>query len=357
MKALMTADALGGVWPYSLELADALAPHGVEVTLAVMGSALRPDQEAEVARSSVARVHTGAFALEWMEDPWDDVEAAGEWLLGIAELEDPHLVHVNGYVHASLPWRAPVLVVGHSCVLSWSSAVKTAAPPRGTRRYAELVARGLDDADFLVAPTRVMLAELERLYAPSCARRAIANGRRPLAEPAPKEPFVFAAGRLWDRGKNVAALDRVAPTLPWPVLLAGHFDLANPARHARAVGHVDGPELASLLARASIYAAPAFYEPFGLGPLEAGLAGCALVLGDIPTLREVWRDDAVFVEPGNDEALAVALRLLIEDEPRRRDLATRAEARARTYTPERMAAEYVGVYQRLLNVSRTRAVA
>ncbi len=31
---------------------------------------------------------------------------------------------------------------------------------------------------------------------------------------------------------------------------------------------------------------PARYEPFGLSVLEAALSGCALVLGDIPSLRE-----------------------------------------------------------------------
>ena len=353
----MTADAIGGVWPYALELTDALAPHGVEVALAVMGGAPQPEQLTEVERSHVARVHTADFALEWMEDPWPDVEAAGEWLLEMAEDERPDLVHLNGYAHASLAWEAPVVVVGHSCVLSWFAAVTGEPAPPRYRRYAEVVSRGLAAADFLVAPTQAMLAELERLYAPSCVRRAIPNGRRPLAEAAAKEPFVLAAGRLWDQAKNVAALDRVAPGLAWPVLLVGYADLANPPRNARALGYLEAPELASLLARASIYAAPARYEPFGLGPLEAGLAGCALVLGDIPSLREVWGDAAVFVDPADDEALEHALALLIGDESRRRDLAARARKRARRYTPERMASAYMEVYERLSNVRSTQAVA
>ena len=33
---------------------------------------------------------------------------------------------------------------------------------------------------------------------------------------------------------------------------------------------------------------PARYEPFGLSILEAALSGCALVLGDLPSLRELW---------------------------------------------------------------------
>ena len=39
----------------------------------------------------------------------------------------PDIVHLNNYVHAALPFRAPKLVVGHSCVLSWWRAVKREA--------------------------------------------------------------------------------------------------------------------------------------------------------------------------------------------------------------------------------------
>jgi hypothetical protein len=37
MKVLMTADAVGGVWTYALELSGALARHDIEVVLATMG--------------------------------------------------------------------------------------------------------------------------------------------------------------------------------------------------------------------------------------------------------------------------------------------------------------------------------
>ena len=36
MRVLMTADTVGGVWTYALELAGALAPLGVDITLATM---------------------------------------------------------------------------------------------------------------------------------------------------------------------------------------------------------------------------------------------------------------------------------------------------------------------------------
>jgi glycosyltransferase involved in cell wall biosynthesis len=344
----MTADGVGGVWRYALVLADALAPHGVEVTLATTGAPLRADQRAELRESAVAAARHRPFRLEWMDDPWDDLERAGDWLLELRDEVRPEVVHLNAYAHAALDWDAPRLVVGHSCVLSWFRAVRgTPAPPEWDR-YARVVAAGLAAADYLVAPTRAMLAELRRLYRPTCAGEAIANGCRPAAAPAAKEPFVLGAGRLWDEAKNAAALDRAAEALPWPVLLAGDAGSERPPAHARPLGRVDAHDLAALMARAAIFAAPALYEPFGLAPLEAAQAGCALVLGDVPSLREVWGDDALYVDPRDDESLAAALRLLVSEEAMRRDLAARARERAARYTPERMAAAYLDVYRRLV---------
>jgi glycosyltransferase involved in cell wall biosynthesis len=103
--------------------------------------------------------------------------------------------------------------------------------------------------------------------------------------------------------------------------------------------------MAAWFSRAPIYALPARYEPFGLSALEAGLAACALVLGDIPSLREVWDDAALFVPPGDAEALAAALNGLISDTPRRRALASRARLRALQFTPRRMATAYLQAYR------------
>jgi glycosyltransferase involved in cell wall biosynthesis len=347
MRILMTADTVGGVWTYALELADALAEHDVEVVLATMGAPLSAAQRDELRCSSVVRAYAEDVKLEWMEDPWADLDLAGRWLLRIRDEVQPDVVHLNGYAHATLPWDAPLLVAGHSCVLSWFAAVRREPAPAAWGRYAAAVAAGLEAADLVVAPTRAMLHELERRYRPTTDREVIPNGRRAASVVAVKEPLVFSAGRLWDEAKNVAALDRVAPELAWPVVVAGPLEPGRRPRHARPLGRTTRAETDAWLARASIFAAPARYEPFGLAALEAALAGAALVLGDIRSLREVWDDAALYVDPEDDDALAAALTLLIEEPELRADLAARALARARRYTPERMAAAYADAYERL----------
>jgi glycosyltransferase involved in cell wall biosynthesis len=114
------------------------------------------------------------------------------------------------------------------------------------------------------------------------------------------------------------------------------------------LGRVSRAELDRAFETAAIFAEPARYEPFGLAALEAGLAGCALVLGDVPSLREVWRDAAVFVEPDDDDGLESALRQLIDDSRLRADYAVRARRRALTYSPQRMARGYLAAYAHAL---------
>ena len=90
-------------------------------------------QVAEVAALRNARLVTSTFALEWMPDPWRDVDAAGEWLIDLAIGHD--LVHLNGYAHAALPFEVPVIAVAHSCVLTWWRAVHGANAPAEWNEY------------------------------------------------------------------------------------------------------------------------------------------------------------------------------------------------------------------------------
>jgi hypothetical protein len=114
------------------------------------------------------------------------------------------------------------------------------------------------------------------------------------------------------------------------------------------LGRLPFSTLASWLSRASIYALPARYEPFGLSALEAGMPGCALVLGDLPSLREVWGKAALFVPPDDSEALKAAIENLIKDDAARKALAARARERALQYTTRRMARGYLRAYSDLL---------
>jgi glycogen synthase len=350
---LMTADGVGGVWRYALDLATALARREVRTTLAVMGPAPSVEQRREAERASLPIVHQ-AYRLEWMDDPWDDLERAGRWLLRLERTLQPDIVHLNGYAHAALPWYAPVVVVGHSCVRSWWRAVKGTAAPERFEAYRDAVQSGLAAADLLVAPTAAMLRSLQDEYGAVTRSRVIPNGTPGAAvqrQPrwAAKEPLVLAAGRVWDEAKNLDAVCRAAVDWRWPVFVAGDQRSPQGDRAAlsgvRALGRLDSQQMDDWYQRASIYVSPARYEPFGLSVLEAAAAGCALVLGDIPSLRENWADAALFV-PGDDPAaLSTAVGHLISDGARRRRMARRAWQRAARFTIERTVDGYLRAYE------------
>jgi glycogen synthase len=357
MKVLMTTDGAGGVLTYCVQLSTALQREGVDVVMASMGPPLSAGQRRDV-RASGARVIEGNYRLEWMDDPWQDVERAAEWLLELEREHAPDVIHLNGFVHAALPWRAPVVLVAHSCVCSWWSAVLKERAPERYLRYRAEVSRGLAAALVTVAPTAAMLRCLVEQYGDTPgsprSRLVIHNGIQLPARPArAKEPFILSAGRLWDRAKNIAQLERAAAGLDWPVFVAG--DTAGPdgrdvpsLSHVVALGLLGRDELAGWMERASIFALPAMYEPFGLSILEAAAAGCALVLGDIPSLREVWGGAAVYVDPSSPAELRGALEHLTRHPVERSRFGQAAIERAQRYGAETMADRYLVLYRSLI---------
>jgi glycosyltransferase involved in cell wall biosynthesis len=352
----MTADTVGGVWTYALDLSRTLAQYGCEITLASMGGLPSAAEARNAARIPRLQLYESSYKLEWMEDPWGDVGESGEWLMEIAQKHRPDLVHLNTYAHGALPWQAPVLTVGHSCVLSWHEAVRHEPPPAEWSRYHQTVRRGLVASDLVVAPTGAMLNALQTHYGPLPATQVIHNGRNPrLFRPergAAKQPMILAVGRLWDEAKNISALDSVAGEVAWPIYVAGEDQHPTGGQaqfgRVRTLGKLPPRELASWMAKAAIYAFPARYEPFGLSVLEAALSGCALVLGDIDSLRELWGNAALFVAPDDTQALASALQQLTADGALRTQMAQAARRRAQQYTLSAMGAAYWQAYQSLL---------
>jgi glycogen(starch) synthase len=354
-RLLMTADAVGGVWQYSMDLGGALAAGGVDVTLAVMGPSPNDQQRADATRRGLHLVHA-PFKLEWADAPWRDLDRAGDWLLAVESRTNPDVVHLNGFYHAALPWRSAPLVVAHSCVRSWWRAVHGTPAPAEWDRYTAGVIAGLRSARIVVAPSQAMLEALVREYGDIGEATVIPNGRevvdRMTSEDPLKSEMVLAAGRLWDQAKNIDALCDAAPELPWRVCVAGDAGVGPPCggrtMNVSYLGRLSPESLFRWYARAAIYALPARYEPFGLSVLEAAASSCALVLGDIPSLRENWDGAALFVSPDDRRALIAAITGLAEDPARRREFARLARERARRFPLDRMRRAYLDVYRRVL---------
>jgi glycosyltransferase involved in cell wall biosynthesis len=353
MKVLLTADTVGGVWDHAVVLARALARTGHEVLVAVIGE---PHSRPLARLPDGVQVVWRSYRLEWMADAGADVRAAGEWLSSLADAWRPEVVHLNQMAYAVHPFSAPVLVAVHSDVLSWW--LEVLGEPDAARRnpeYARWTRAGLAAADAVVAPTEYQAALVRRQYRVGDVRvihNGLPGGGAPRAE---REAVALGAGRAWDAGKGMDVLDAAAGLLDdpaFPVHVVG--DVEGPggehfrARHLVMHGRVEREEVDRRMSHAAVFVSASRYEPFGLGPLEAALHGCALVLSDIGSYRELWDGCAAFFPRGDAAALAAALRRLRDDPDRRASLARAARTRAvRRYTDAAMARAYASLYREL----------
>jgi glycogen synthase len=352
LTVLMTTDTVGGVLVYAATLAGALRRYNVTVVLAAMGGPLSDDWKARIKALDNVICFESDYKLEWMDDPWSDVRRAGRWLEQLAERFEPDIVHLNNYAPALLDWPCPTLVVGHSCVGSWHRAVHGRPPSGRWHKYICTVKSALRRAGAVTAPTWAFLQTLTALYGPFRSIGAVYNGLDPAGRSCPKEKIAFAAGRLWDEAKNLAILKEVQPLIQIPICVAGSLEHPDgsvaDSRGLTHLGHLAPPQIAGWYARLAVYVLAALYEPFGLSALEAAHAGCALVLGDLPSLREVWGGAALFVDPRDKRQIARAINLLMDVPSLRADYASKAVQRASFYSIAKMASRYFSIYDSLL---------
>jgi glycosyltransferase involved in cell wall biosynthesis len=349
-RLLMTIDAAGGVWRYAMDLARALRAHGVETAFLGFGPRPRADAEAEALRLG---------PLDWCDAPPD-------WLAGDAAALDavPGLIAEAaqraraGIVQVNVPSQAaglagdlPVVAVHHSCVTTWFHAVRGAPPPEDWAWQARLTRAGLNRADAVVAPSVAHGRAVAQCF--GCRTiRVVPNGVEAPETDLAGGAYVAALGRWWDEGKGGATLDAAAAATLWPVVMAGPLRAPSGAAfapvHAAGAGALPHAAAAALVRSAGVCVAPSLYEPFGLAVAEAARAARPLVLSDIPTFRELWGDAALYVPPGDADALAGAVNCLAADPDLRRTLGRMAQARARRFTVAAQAREMADLYGHVL---------
>ncbi len=338
MKILMTSVAAGGLWSYTVDLLRELGALGCELDLAVLGGDIGEARRIEAERLTNVVVHQPPRAA-----------ARGrrlhEWLARLAAASAPDLLHLNDFTSGTHAFQIPAVLVAHD------------AGPAARRRS---VVESVERADHVIATTESGLRELLERYPEADAegretiiRHGVDPHRWPMGQR--REAFVLASGALGDADSKLETLVRAARGLGHPVVIAGARprgrDRAATQRSANLVlpGPLPRERFGAYCRRAAVYAHPARRAPFGFAVLEAALSGCALVLGDIAPLRELWDGAARFVEPGDESALAATLSELLGDSDEAAKLGLAARARALQYGARRMALAYIGVYADMLD--------
>jgi glycosyltransferase involved in cell wall biosynthesis len=179
--------------------------------------------------------------------------------------------------------------------------------------------------------------------------RAIPNGIdlarfSPRPDVAERAQRVVGVGRL-TRQKGFDVLVEAARGTGFEVTLVGEGEHRAILSEATLVGWQS--DVARYLREADIVAIPSRWEGFGLQAVEAMASGVPVVASDIPPLREVLGDAAVFVAPGDAAAWRAALVELAGDRARRAWLRERGLARAPAFSIERMVERYAELYEEL----------
>ncbi|MGK2949128.1 MAG: glycosyltransferase family 4 protein [Acidimicrobiales bacterium] len=116
------------------------------------------------------------------------------------------------------------------------------------------------------------------------------------------------------------------------------------------LGRISDDEREARMRGATVYCSPSVRgESFGMVLLEAMAAGCALVASDLEGHHNVATDgvDALLAPVGDPEALAKALRRVLDDEQLRAELVEGGRRRADELSMAHLAERYVEIYSEL----------
>lgn len=235
--------------------------------------------------------------------------------------------HATNFLMPPVGRAAGVVTIHDLAYLRFPETVSAA-----TLAYRELVPKGLARVGAVVVPSRAVADQVLDAYAVDPASVVVTHeGVDPAwGATAPKTPdalrqwgiaedFLVVVGTLEPR-KNLprllaayAAALRDDPDLPQLVIVGGQgwgdaLDLTGvPDGQVVTPGHLPWADLRGVVASARALLFPSLDEGFGLPPLEALACGTPVLAADIPVLREVLGDQALFVPPLDVEAIAAGI--------------------------------------------------
>jgi glycosyltransferase involved in cell wall biosynthesis len=112
-------------------------------------------------------------------------------------------------------------------------------------------------------------------------------------------------------------------------------------------GWVDEADLPYIFSGASAFVFPSKYEGFGIPVLQALACGTPVAMSDLPVLREVAGDAALYFDQNSKEAIAAALARISSDQALRAALIVRGREQVKDFSWRRCAEETLQVLENL----------
>jgi phosphatidylinositol alpha-mannosyltransferase len=352
-------DVPGGVQVHIRQLARALEakPHDVLVLAPARSTTMAPPPVRIVGRT--AGVPYGGTVA-----PICFSRRSFRKIRRLVDVFEPDVVHVHEPLApstsmlATFAATAPVVATFHAFA-DRSRLMELAAPALRTvhRRIAVSIAVSRAAAEFLAraVPGEVEIVpngtDVERFAHPRALAEGLPEGRRILWAHRldPQKGFPVALRAF---ARLAAELEDVHLVVAGDGRDRGALELLSDRDRRRVVmlGAVPNDDLPQFHAAADVFVAPAVgQESFGVVLIEAMAAGVPVVASDIPGYREVVRDgvDGLLVPPRDPNALAAALRRVLDDPALASALARAGRDRAAEYSWDVVAPRIEAIYQRV----------
>jgi glycosyltransferase involved in cell wall biosynthesis len=288
----------------------------------------------------------------------------------LARREGAALAHMHYFVSPRL--RCPAVVTVHD--MSFARAPELHS--RRDRTLLKLVRGSVRRAEQVIAVSEFTRRDLCEVYGVDGSKvTAIPNGVSSAFRPieGAKEhvrqrfgidrPYVLCVGALQPRKNIPLAIEAYAQLMgrgtDCELVVAGgdrggRLDVLDAILRTRLtgrvhlVGRVEDDELPSLYSAARAFLFPSLYEGFGLPALEAMACGTPVIASNTTGLAEAVGEAGITVDPRSAEAMADALRRLLDDEALRDRLTAAGLARAAEFTWARMAQRTADIYRAAL---------
>jgi glycosyltransferase involved in cell wall biosynthesis len=102
----------------------------------------------------------------------------------------------------------------------------------------------------------------------------------------------------------------------------------------QSLGYVTDAELKCLYKNAACFIFPSFYEGFGIPPLEAMACGCPILAANIPAVKEVCGENALYFDPHRPDQLAALVQEIMANVDLRQTLSKSSLTQAEKFSWE-----------------------
>lgn len=175
------------------------------------------------------------------------------------------------------------------------------------------------------------------------------------------KPYILFVG-VWRQYKNLERLALAFDILKekgfdYQLVMAGKVDPFYPEirqavfgiknnKDIKALGYVPDEDLPALYQSAKVFVLPSLVEGFGLIGLEAQASGVPAAVSDIPVLREVLGEGAVYFDPRNEDDMARTCHLVLDTESSVvKELVEQGRQNAKKFDWQQTARETLKIYQ------------